>query len=157
MLQQCGKDCVIIGGSSTPFKILGCDIDLIYGTQYKCNYKSWFLFYNFLWTCQETEYLRLSCENFWWLTIAKYWAFKIFCRTHSRAVEWMVGEGKVVSWGGALTKGEVRKWKLTKKYSFAVNFWNCVRIKNWRSLSSSLSQFYLLIKKIALQTNGIKM
>ena len=36
MLQQCGEDCVVIGGRSTPFEILGCAIDLVYGAHWKC-------------------------------------------------------------------------------------------------------------------------
>ena len=39
MLQQCSKDCVVIGVRSTHFKILGCAIDLIYDAQYKCRRK----------------------------------------------------------------------------------------------------------------------
>ena len=37
MLQQCDEDCIVIGGSSTHFKILGCAIDLVDGV--KCKYK----------------------------------------------------------------------------------------------------------------------
>ena len=38
VLQQCGKDCVVIGGRSTPFEILICAIDLVYDAQ--CERKS---------------------------------------------------------------------------------------------------------------------
>ena len=44
VLQQCGKDCVVIGGRSTPFKISSCDIDLVDGAQCKCKRKHWFMF-----------------------------------------------------------------------------------------------------------------
>ena len=39
VLQQCGEDCVVIGGRSTPFVILGCAIDLVDGAQFKCKRK----------------------------------------------------------------------------------------------------------------------
>ena len=39
----------------------------------------------------------------------------IVYREHVGAVEGVVGEGKSVSWGGALNKGEVHKRKLTNK------------------------------------------
>ena len=33
------EDCVVIGGRSTPFEILSCAIDLVYGPQCKCKRK----------------------------------------------------------------------------------------------------------------------
>ena len=49
-----------------------------------------------------------------------------------RGVEGVVGEVKSVSWGGALTKGELT------------------------SVSSSLTKLFFTIKKLAMRTNGIK-
>ena len=60
VLQQCGDDCVVIGGRWTPFDISGCAIDLVDGAQCKCKCKQWFVFYAFLWTCQVTEYCQIS-------------------------------------------------------------------------------------------------
>ena len=48
-------------------------------------------------------------------TIAKSQALEIFYRAHAGAVEGVVGEVKSVSWGGARTKGEVHKRKITNK------------------------------------------
>ena len=109
VLQQCGEDSVIIGVRWNFFEISGCAIDLVDGGQCKCKRKRWFVFYAFLWTCQETDYFRLSCELVGWLTISKYQGLEIFYCSHVGAVKGVVGEGKSVSWGGALTKGEVHK------------------------------------------------
>ena len=38
VMQQCGKDCVTIGESSTTVEILSCDIDLVDGAQCKCKH-----------------------------------------------------------------------------------------------------------------------
>ena len=54
----------------------------------------------------------LSCELVGWPTIAKSQELKIVYGAHARAVEGVVGEGKIVSWGGAQTKGEVHKREL---------------------------------------------
>ena len=62
MLQQYGEDCVVIGGRSTHFEISGYAIDLVDGAQCNCKHKHWFVFSTFLWTFQETDYFRLSCE-----------------------------------------------------------------------------------------------
>ena len=42
VLQQCGKDFVVIGGRSIHFEISGCAIDLVDGAQCKCKHKCWF-------------------------------------------------------------------------------------------------------------------
>ena len=63
------EDCVVIGGRSTPFDILGCAIGLVDGTQCKCKHKRWFVFYTFMWTSRETDYLGLSCELVGWLAL----------------------------------------------------------------------------------------
>ena len=39
VLQQCGADCIAIGGRSTTFDILGCVIELVDGSQCKCKRK----------------------------------------------------------------------------------------------------------------------
>ena len=100
VLQQFGDDFVITSGRSTPFNKSGCAIDFIDGVQCKCKCKSWFVFFAFLWTCQETDYFRISCEFVRWQTIAKFQALEIVYRTHVGAVEGVVGEGESVSWGG---------------------------------------------------------
>ena len=82
------------------------------------------------------------------MTIAKSQALEIVYHTHSGAVEGVVGEGESVSWGGARTKGEVHKRKLTKNIFLHSDF--------LISLSSSLTQLCLTIKKLALRGNGIK-
>ena len=147
MLQKCNKDYAIIGGRSTPFDISDCAIDLIDGAQYKCKCKCWFLFYAFLWTCRETEYFRISCELVGWLTISKYQALEIVYCAHDGAVEGVVGERKSVSWGGARTKGDVHKHKITKNMFFHSDLMT--------SLSYSLTQLYFNIRKIVLQGNGV--
>ena len=60
---------------------------------------------------------------------------------------WWV-KGGSVSWGGARTKGEVHKRKLTKNMFFHNDFLT--------SLSSSLTQLCFTIRKLALQVNGVK-
>ena len=115
VLQQCGNDCIVIGGRLAPFEISGCAIDRVYDAQCKCKRKRWFVFYDFLGTCWETDYFRLSCELVGWLNIAKYQELKIVYCAHAGAIEGVVGEGGSVSWGGARTKGEVHKRKITKK------------------------------------------
>ena len=60
VMQQCGNDCVVIGGRWTPFEISGCAIALVDGVQCKCKRKQWFVFYDFLWTCQVTGYCQIS-------------------------------------------------------------------------------------------------
>ena len=62
VLQHCNETCVVISGRSKTSEILGCAIDLVDGAKCKCKRKCWFVFYAFLWTCQETDYFRLSCE-----------------------------------------------------------------------------------------------
>ena len=48
------------------------------------------------------------------MTISKYQALETVYHTYAGSVEGVVGEGKIVSWGGAQTKGEVHKRELTK-------------------------------------------
>ena len=59
-----------------------------------------------------------------------------------------VGEVKSVSWGGAQTKGEVHKRKLTNKMFLHSDLLT--------SLSSSLTPLFFTIKKLALRSNEIK-
>ena len=103
---------------------------IVDGLQYKCKRKCWFLFYYFLWNCLET---------------AKSKALEIVYRAYARAVEGVVGEVKSDSWGGAQTKGEEHKRKLTLLYSDLLT-----------SLSSSLTPLFFMIEKLAMQTNEIK-
>ena len=60
----------------------------------------------------------------------------------------MVGEGGSVSWGGARTKGELHKRKLTKKMF--------LHIYLFKSMSSSLTKLCFTIIKLVLQGNGVK-
>ena len=57
-----------------------------------------------------------------------------------------VGEGESVSWGGARTKGEDRECKLTKKMFFHNDLLQLCLKKNRRSLSSSLTPLFFMIK-----------
>ena len=57
----------------------------------------------------------LSCDLFRWPTISKYQVLEIVYRAHAGVVEGVVGEGGIVSWVVAQTKGEVHKRKLTNK------------------------------------------
>ena len=132
ILQQCGKYFFVIGGRSTHFKISGCDNEIMDGAQFKIKRKFWLVFYSFLLTCSETDYFRLSCEIFGWLTISKYQALKIFYCVHVGAIEGVLGEGESVSWGGAQTKGEVNKRGLIKNMFLHSDLLT--------SLSSSLTQ-----------------
>ena len=81
-------------------------------------------------------------------TIDKYQALEIVYRAHSRSVEGAVGEVKSFSWGGARTKGEVHKRKLTNKMFLHSDFLT--------SLISSLAPLFFTIRKLVLRTNEIK-
>ena len=82
------------------------------------------------------------------MNIAKSQELKIFYRIHAGAVEGVVGEGKSVSWVGALTKGEVHKFELTKNIFLHSDFIT--------ALSSSLTQLCFIIRKLALRGDGVK-
>ena len=68
----------------------------------------------------------------------------------------VVGEGKSVSWGGARTKGKGRECKLTKNMFLHSDLLKLCLKKNGRSMSSSLTQLFFTIIKIALRTHEIK-
>ena len=72
---------------------------------------------------------------------------------HRRKV---VGEGKSVSWGGARTKGKGRECKLTKNMFLHSDMLKLCLKKNGRSMSSSLTQLFFAIRKLAFQNNDIK-
>ena len=57
-------------------------------------------------------------------------------------------KGESVSWGGARTKGEVHKRKLTNKMFLHSDLLT--------SLSSSLTPLFFAIRKLVLRTNEIK-
>ena len=84
----------------------------------------------------------------WTLSIAKSQALEIVFSAHAGAVEKLLGEGDSVSWGGARTKGEVHKWKLTKNMFLHSDLLT--------SLISSLTQLFITIRKLALRGNGVK-
>ena len=67
---------------------------------------------------------------------------EIFYRAHARGVEGVLGEGGSVSWGGAGTKGEVHKHEITKNMFLHSDLLT--------SLSSSLTQIFFIIRKLAL-------
>ena len=90
----------------------------------------------------------ISCELFGWLAIAKYQALEIIYRTYAGGVEGVVVEEKSVSWGGAQTKGEVHKHKITKNMFLHSDLLT--------SLISSLTQLCFTIRKLALRGNGLK-
>ena len=92
---------------------------------------------------------------------------EIVYRTNESAVEGLsddnghrqkvVGEGKSVSWGVARTKGKGRECELTKNMFLHSDLLKLCLKKNTTSVSSSLTQLFFTIKKLALQTNDIKM
>ena len=74
----------------------------------------------------------------------------------NRHIRKVVGEGKSFSWGGAQTKGRGRECELTNKMFLHNNMLKLCLKKNITSLSSSLTQLFLTIRKLSLQTNEIK-
>ena len=72
---------------------------------------------------------------------------------HRRKV---VGEGKSVSWEGARFKGKGCECELTKKMFLHSDLLKLCLQKNGRSMSSSLTQLFFTIRKLALRTNEIK-
>ena len=92
-----------------------------------------------------TDYFRLSQKIVGWLDIAKSQALEIVYCAHGAAVEGVVVKVKVVSWGVAQTKGEVRGCKLTKNMFLCSNVLKLCLKKNTTSLSSSLTQLCFTI------------
>ena len=68
----------------------------------------------------------------------------------------VVGEGESVSWGGARTKGKGRECELTKKMFLHIDLLKLCMNNNTTSLSSSLTQLFLTIRKLALRGNKVK-
>ena len=68
----------------------------------------------------------------------------------------VVGEEKSVSWGGARTKGKGPEFEITKNMFFHSDLLKLCLKKNGRSMSSSLTQQFFTIRKLALRTNDIK-
>ena len=93
-------------------------------------------------------------------------ALEIFYRVNGASIEGLagrnghrrkvVGEGKSVSWGGARTKGKGRKCELTKNIFLHSDLLKLCLKKNTTSVSSSLTQLFFTIRKLALRTNEIK-
>ena len=93
-------------------------------------------------------------------------ALEIVCSTNGAAVKGlddrnghrqkMVGEGKSVSWGGAQNKGKGRDCEFTKNMFFHSDLLKLCLKKNTTSVSSSLTQPFFTIIKLALRTNEIK-
>ena len=66
----------------------------------------------------------------------------------------VVGEGKSISCGGARTKGKGRECELTKNMFLHSDLLKlCLKKKNGRSMSSSLTQLCFTIKKLAMRSN----
>ena len=65
--------------------------------------------------------------------------------------------GESVSWVDALTKGEGRECKLTKKIFLHSDLLNLCLKKKTTSLTSSLTQQFFTVIKLALRGNGVKM
>ena len=68
----------------------------------------------------------------------------------------VVGEGESVSWGGARTKVKGRECELTKKMFLHSDLLMLCLKKNTTSVSSSLTQLFFTIIKLALRTNDVK-
>ena len=93
-------------------------------------------------------------------------ALKIFYLANGASVEGLadrnghrrkvVSEGKSVSWGGARNKGKGHECELTKKMFLHSDLLKLCLKKNGRSMSSSLTQLFLTIEKLAMRTNDIK-
>ena len=104
---------------------------------------------------------RLSCELVGWLTILGFPVNLSGDRLLPNTKRWklstahVVGEGKSGSWGGALTKGEVRECEITKICSSTVISWSCVWRKRKITELFPDTTFYL-IRKLALRINKIK-
>ena len=67
-----------------------------------------------------------------------------------------VGEGESVSWGGARTKGEVHKCKLTKMMLFHSDLLRLCHKKNRKITEFFPDSTFFMVKKLALLTNEEK-
>ena len=65
----------------------------------------------------------------------------------------VVGKGKIVSWGGAPTKGKGRECKTTKNIFFHCDLLKLCMKKNTASLISSLTQLCFVIRNLTLIEN----
>ena len=93
-------------------------------------------------------------------------ALEIIYRANGAAVEGLayrnghrrkvIDEGKSVSWGGARTKVKGRECELTKNMFLHSDLLKLCLKKNVISMSSSLTQLFFTIRKLALRTNDIK-
>ena len=72
---------------------------------------------------------------------------------HRRKV---LGEGESVSCGGAPGKIKASECKITKKMFFHSDLLKLCLKKNTTSVSYSLTPLFFMIRKLALQTNEIK-
>ena len=72
---------------------------------------------------------------------------------HRRLV---LGEGKSISWRGARTKGKGREHERTKNMFLHSDLLKLCLKKKGISMSSSLTQLFFMIRKLAMQTNDIK-
>ena len=74
-----------------------------------------------------------------------------------QGVEGVVGELKSVSWGGARTKGEVHKHKLTKNMFLHSDMLKLCLMKKWKiNEFFPDTTFFFTIRKLAFLTNVIK-
>ena len=115
----------------------------------QCKFKCWFVF---TLSCKFVEWLTILCfpvnlSGDWLLSNLKHW---------KASTVQVVGEGNIVSWGGARTKYEARECKLTKNTFLNRDLLKLCRKKNTTSLNSSLTQPFLMISKLAWRGNGVK-
>ena len=68
----------------------------------------------------------------------------------------VLGEGESVSCRGARTKGKGCECKLTKNMFLHSDMLNFFLNKNITSMSYSLTQLYLTIRKLGFRGNGVK-
>ena len=122
----------------------------------KCKCKCWFVFYAFLWTCQETDYFRLSYKLVGWLTIDKSKALEIVYCTHAGAVKGVVGEGKSVSWGVAKPKVMCTSPNSPKICSCTVICWSCVGRKTQHHWVLPWHNFALWLENSRCKVTGKK-
>ena len=93
-------------------------------------------------------------------------ALEIICLENGASVEGLadrnghrrkvVGEVKSVSWGSTRTKGKGHECELAKKMFLHSDLLKLCLKKNGRLMSSSLTQLFFTIKKLAMRTNNIK-
>ena len=88
------------------------------------------------------------------MTIAKSQALEIVYYAYGAAVGGVVGEVKRISWSGAQTKSDMRKYKLTKHMFLHSDLLKLYPNKSTTSMSSSLTQLCFMIKNSRCELMG---